>query len=101
MFLSANILYFIHRGTMKNHGSVVAFTMPEPETELSEICKMISDLAIQYPDILEMIRRDQERHGRRPHETVHCPMKLAVKKSPVPSLFVSHRAVLLCGLARA
>lgn len=50
---------------MKNHGSVVAFTMPEPETELSEICKMISDLATQNPDILEMIRHDQERYGKR------------------------------------
>ncbi|MCP4750067.1 MAG: transposase, partial [Proteobacteria bacterium] len=49
---------------MKNDNSVLTFAMPQPETELAEICDTVSDLAGTDPTILELIRKDQERGAK-------------------------------------
>ncbi|MCP4751237.1 MAG: hypothetical protein GY866_10105, partial [Proteobacteria bacterium] len=49
---------------MENNRQIVTFSMPEPETELSEIRETATELSDRNPEILEMIRDDQDRHGK-------------------------------------
>jgi len=63
MLQNVNFQYINDRGAMKNPEPIVIFPLPQPETELSKICEMTSELADLNPDILDMIRSDQEIHG--------------------------------------
>ncbi len=76
---------------MKNDGSVVVFTMPEPETELSRICEATSELAARNPEILEMIERDQECRVKEKKKILDKQWKQE-KLTPFPELEPTRKA---------
>ena len=47
---------------MKNKTSI--FEMPQPETELSDICREVEDIAKQDPQILKLIAEDQYQYAK-------------------------------------
>jgi len=49
---------------MKSNESASVFEMPQPETELSDICNEVQHIAKQDPKILELIAADQDKHAK-------------------------------------
>lgn len=49
---------------MKNNTFTSIFEMPQPETELSALCREVEQIAKQDPKILELIVADQDKHAK-------------------------------------
>ena len=60
----ALLLLDINGGKMNYENVPYTFAMPQPETELSEICSEVAHIVEQYPKIIELIAQDQELYAK-------------------------------------
>ena len=53
-----------HLNPMESNASTSVFEMPQPDTELSALCREVEQIAEQDPKILILITADQDKHAK-------------------------------------